>query len=178
MSEGWFDSNGPMGDVGAFMPSELRVDRADLAGHIRQLDGARNLIAVAGGPVAGRHSLVADLLAELNARAPGSAAVLDIEAVRLPQTRDDAPEAFDIAAFVDLLRSLKAATHDTPAPTGASAEEYTAQPRFVLIEGTHLLSNRPLWRDLFPLFDLTVRLTDRKAEPTESRAADLVVIGA
>lgn len=31
------DSDGPMGDYGAFMESELQVPRADLASHIRQL---------------------------------------------------------------------------------------------------------------------------------------------
>ena len=48
---GWLgDGDGPMGDHGAFMDSELQVPRADLAAHIRQLEGPRNLIALVGAP--------------------------------------------------------------------------------------------------------------------------------
>ena len=84
MAEFWLgDSNGPMGDVGAFMDSELRVDRADLAAHIRQLDGPRNLIAIAGAPGAGKSHLAAELAAALNAATPGSAAVLPMDGFHL-----------------------------------------------------------------------------------------------
>ena len=64
------DSNGPMGDVGAFMDSELRVDRADLAGHLLQLEAPRNLIAIVGAPGAGKSRLAGELAEALNAPGP------------------------------------------------------------------------------------------------------------
>lgn len=174
------NSDGPMGDVGAFMASELRADRADLAGHLRQLDGARSLIAIAGAPGAGKSRLAAELAAELNARAPGSAAVVAMDGFHLSNEvlaargllpRKGAPETFDVAALAAALAALK--TGDAVAVPGfdreadavvPAAETVPAAARFVLVEGNYLLLTRPDWRALYPLFDLTIRLSVPEAE--------------
>ncbi len=176
MAEFWLgDSNGPMGDVGAFMDSELRVDRADLAAHIRQLDGPRNLIAIAGAPGAGKSHLAAELAAALNAATPGSAAVLPMDGFHLSndvletrglRARKGAPETFDVAALSATLSQARAPGADLRAPGFDRATDQVipdairipATARYVLVEGNYLLLTRPGWRDLFPLFDLTVRL--------------------
>lgn len=176
MREYWLgDSNGPMGDVGAFMSSELRVDRADLAAHIRQLDGARNLIAIAGAPAAGKSTLATEIAAALNGVAAGSAAVVtmdgfhrsnaELDAMGL-RHRKGAPETFDADGFVRLVRGLRAGT-DQSAPTFDRAADHVindgetipSSVRYVLIEGTYVLLNRPVWSDLFPMFDLSIRIS-------------------
>jgi len=176
MAEFWLgDSDGPMGDVGAFMASELRVDRADLAGHIRQLDGARNLIAITGAPGSGKSHLAAELAAALNAAAPGSAAVMAMDGFHQPndwldardlRARKGAPETFDVAALAECLAQLRAGSTDVAVPgfdraadaVVPAAETIPQSTRFVLIEGNYLLLARPGWIDLAPLFDLTIRL--------------------
>lgn len=169
------NSDGPMGDVGAFMASELRADRADLAGHIRQLDGPRSLIAIAGAPGSGKSTIANEVAAELNAHTPGSAAVVAMDGFHMSnaeldrlglRARKGAPETFDTAGLAALLARLRRPGGETPVPifdraadavvpAGASV---AAGVRFVLVEGNYLLLNRPGWRDLYPLFDLSIRL--------------------
>ncbi len=169
------DSDGPMGDVGAFMASELRVDRADLAAYIRQIEAPRALIAVVGAPASGKSHLAAELAAELNAHAPGSAVVVAMDGFHLPNRvlaergllpRKGAPETFDIEGLSRSLGAIRApgTAHlvpvfdraaDEPDPEGAAIP---ATARHLIVEGNYLLLTRPGWRDLFPLFDLTIRL--------------------
>ena len=176
MAEFWLgDSDGPMGDVGAFMASELRVDRADLAGHIRQLEAPRNLIAIVGAPASGKSHLAAELATALNAAEAGSAAVLAMDGFHRPNDwlaaqglsgRKGAPESFDLAALAACLAQVKAAQGDVSVPEFDRQADVVvpagavipAATRFVLIEGNYLLLTRPGWIDLAPLFDLTIRL--------------------
>lgn len=175
-SEVWLgDSDGPMGDVGAFMSSELRVDRADLPGHIRQLDGSRNIIAIVGAPGSGKSRLARELASALNDREPRSAAVLAMDGFHLDnatldarglRARKGAPETFDVTGLHAQILALKHAEHDLPVPVFdraadaviPAAEIIPGRARFVLVEGNYLLLNHPGWRDLFPIFDLSVRL--------------------
>ena len=176
MAEIWLgDSNGPMGDVGAFMDSELRVDRADLPGHIRQIEGDRELIALTGAPALGKSHLAEELAATL-----GSAAVvpmdgfhrsndwLDAQGLR---ARKGAPETFDIEGLTAALQALRAGNQDLALPGFDRAADRVvpgavavpARARVVLIEGNYLLLTRPGWRDLAPLFDLTIRIATPEA---------------
>jgi len=182
MSEFWLgDSNGPMGDVGAFMASELRVDRADLAGHIRQLEAPRNLIALVGAPASGKSHLATELEAALNQAAPGSAAVLPMDGFHRDNdwleaqgllARKGAPETFDLEALAECLSSVKSAQDDLAVPSFDRRADAVvpagltipASARYVLVEGNYLLLSRPGWRDLFPLFDLTIHVCVAEAE--------------
>lgn len=182
MAEFWLgDSNGPMGDVGAFMASELRVDRADLAGHIRQLEGTRVLVAIVGAPGAGKSRLARELAEALNAKAPGSAAILPMDGfhrdndwldARGLRSVKGAPETFDVEGFSACLAALKAAQTDTPVPTFnrdidavvPSGDTLPASARYILVEGNYLLLTRPPWRDLIVHFDLSIRLAVPEAE--------------
>lgn len=187
MAEFWLgDSNGPMGDVGAFMASELRVDRADLAGHIRQLDGTRNLIAIVGAPGSGKSHLAAELAAQLDAAEPGTAAVLAMDGFHQPndwldaqglRARKGAPETFDLAALAACLAALRAGNGPVAVPgfdrvadaVVPDAAVIPAAVRYVIVEGNYLLLARPGWIELAALFDVTIRL----AVPEEALRARL-----
>ncbi|PTV94785.1 hypothetical protein C8J27_10653 [Rhodobacter aestuarii] len=166
MAEFWLgDSNGPMGDVGAFMASELRVDRADLPGHIRQLGEARVLVAVTGAPGAGEVQLAREIAEALNSKRPESAALLPLEGFA------DDDGALESAALCHYLAQMPA---EGPAP--APLPERT---QVVLVAGPQLLRTSAPLRDLYPLFDLTIRLVTPGTKPDpdgDLRAADLVVL--
>lgn len=182
MAEFWLgDSNGPMGDVGAFMGSELRVDRADLAGHIGQLGEERVLVALVGAPGSGKSHLAAELAAQLNARSPGRAAILPMDGFHRDNDWLDAqglravkghPDTFDVESLAACLAQVKAATEDCPVPSFDRAADAVvpagavipATAQVILVEGNYLLLTRPGWRDLAPLFDLSVRLAVPEAE--------------
>lgn len=182
MAEFWLgDSNGPMGDVGAFMESELRVDRADLASHIRQLEGGRVLVALVGAPGAGKSRLARELAEALNAKAPGSAAILPMDGFHRDNDWLDArglravkgaPETFDVEGFSACLAVVKTAQGDTPVPTFnrdldavvPGGDTIPAAARYILVEGNYLLLTRAPWRDLALHFDLSIRLAVPEAE--------------
>ena len=191
MSEFWLgDSNGPMGDVGAFMASELRVDRADLPAHIRQLGetgahggrvlGGRVLVALAGAQEASLAQLSAELVQALNAKTPGCAAALPQQMFRRVASdhAGNAPEDYDPETLLATVQHLSQTPADQPMPDIPAL----GRARVVLVTGPHLLLTRPVWRDLFPLFDLSIRLSasaQTGGQPLlrENRAADLVVLG-
>lgn len=173
---GWLgDSNGPMGDWGAFMSSELRLPRAELAGQIAAQPGRRVIVAIAGAPGAGKSRLAAELAGQLNAQAPGSAAVVALDGFHLDtatlaarglSARKGAPESFDTEGFSETLAALRTAAGRVCVPgfdraadrVIADATEVAANVRVVLIEGNYLLLTRAPWRDLFGLYDLSLRL--------------------
>ena len=87
------------------------------------------------------------------------------------RARKGAPQTFDTEGLATLLSQIKTAQTDTPVPVfdrdrdavieGASTVAATA--RFVLIEGNYLLLTRPGWRDLYPFFDLSIRIDTPEA---------------
>lgn len=87
--------------------------------------------------------------------------ILDAEGLR---TRKGAPETFDASGFLALIRRLKNADESVAIPvfdrsmdlSRASARMIEPHHRLLIIEGNYLLLNRPIWRDLYALFDFTV----------------------
>lgn len=129
----------------------------------------RRLVAVVGAPGSGKSTLAARLVAGL----PGAVLVpmdgfhldnrlLDRDGLR---TRKGAPETFDAAGFVALVRRLKTGEElvyplfDRDLDLAiAGAGRVTADTRLVVVEGNYLLLDRAPWRDLAGLWDLSVML--------------------
>jgi len=158
--------------------SELRAIVDDLAGIIKAHDNGhkRLLIALAGPPGAGK-STVAEALAEtLNQRiADRPAEVVPMDGFHYDnaildawgwRARKGAPETFDVSGFLSLLHRLKNEAGEIAVPVfdrtadlaRASARMVMGHQRLLIVEGNYLLLDRANWRDLFPLFDLTIFL--------------------
>ncbi|MBW7921898.1 MAG: nucleoside/nucleotide kinase family protein [Rubellimicrobium sp.] len=154
---------------------------------IHALLGGRNrlLVAVAGAPGAGKSTFAAELVRRLNAQKVESVivpmdgfhldnAVLDARGLR---RRKGAPETFDAAGFVHLVRRLTAGG-EVVAPifdrardiAVAGAQVVPASARVVVVEGNYLLFDEAPWRELAPLWDLSARI----AVPVEELRRRLV----
>ncbi|WP_376872701.1 nucleoside/nucleotide kinase family protein [Albirhodobacter sp. R86504] len=172
---GWVDPDGPMGDAGATMPGELRVPRADLASHIESLPGPRSITAIVGAPGSGKSRLANEIAQALNARRAGSAMVVpmdgfhfddDILTARGLRQTKGAPDTFDVAGLLALIKRLKSIEPETAIPvfdrqlelSRAGAAIVPATVRHILLEGNYLLLARDPWRQLAQEFDLSIRL--------------------
>jgi len=132
----------------------------------------RNVIAIAGPPTAGKSTLAATLLEHLGP----AGGVLGMDAFhyddailneRGDRERKGAPHTFDVAGYAAFLERVRSTTGtDIAVPvfdrtlelTRNAAEILPATATTVITEGNWLLLDRPRWRDLQPLFDLTVML--------------------
>jgi pantothenate kinase len=151
---------------------------ADLAQEITTRGAAadRFITAVAGPPGAGKSTLAAQIVAAIGHGArvvPMDGfhydnAVLDQLGLR---GRKGAPETFDAAGFLHLMQRLRAG-EDAAIPVfdrdmdlaRAGADLVTAADKYLIVEGNYLLLNDAPWRDLAPLFDLTVYIDVPEAE--------------
>jgi len=137
---------------------------------------ARFIVALAGPPASGKSTLAAGLAARLS---PGARvvpmdgfhyddAVLDARGLR---TRKGAPATFDAMGFLHLLRRLRD-EDEVAIPifdrsmelSRAGAEIIGPDDRILIVEGNYLLLDEDPWRQLTPLFDLTVFLDVPEAE--------------
>ena len=134
----------------------------------------RRIVAIAGSPGSGK-STTAEALKELiNARRPSCADILPMDGyhfddavlnARGHRPRKGAPHTFDLDGFRFMLERLRADDgYDIAVPVfdrsieiaRAGARIIGADARIILAEGNYLLLDEPGWRDLAPLFDLTV----------------------
>jgi len=135
--------------------------------------GQRHLVAVAGPPASGKSTFAAQLTDGL--RAAGHAAqVVPMDGFHLDNavlgprgllSRKGAPESFDAAGFLRLMRVLRGQTEvvyplfdRTRDLAIAGAGVVPADCRTVIVEGNYLLFDEDPWRDLYPLWSLTVYL--------------------
>ena len=133
-------------------------------------DKPRFLVAVAGPPGAGKSTIAETLTARIS----HPAAVVPMDGYHLDNgelvarnllPRKGAPETFDAAGFLHLVQQLKTPqavdyptfdrAADATVPGGGTV---SADTQVLVLEGNYLLLDAPVWRDLAPLFDLTVML--------------------
>ena len=138
----------------------------------------RTLCAIVGPPGSGKTTFADRLAADLNARAPGRAAVLQMDGFHYDdlylapaglRARKGAPDTFDVGGLRQTLARLRARDEDHVAVpvfdreleiARAGARLIPAEIPLVLVEGNYLLLDRAPWSSLHPLFDLTVRLDE------------------
>lgn len=137
------------------------------------IGGQRCLIAVAGAPASGKSVLAANLTHAVCATGRLARAIsmdgfhldnrlLDARGLR---SRKGAPETFDVAGFVALVKRLRAGG-DVVYPIFdrsrdiaiAGAAVIEANCTLAIIEGNYLLFNEDPWRELASLWDLSVWL--------------------
>ena len=151
---------------------------SDLAREIitRAASMDRFITAVAGPPGAGKSTLAQQIAAAVGIGArvvPMDGfhydnMVLDRLGLR---ARKGAPESFDALGFVHLMQRLRA-RGDAAIPvfdrdadlSRAGADLVTASDRYLIVEGNYLLLDEAPWRDLAPLFDLTIYIDVPEAE--------------
>ncbi len=145
------------------------LDPALVARARRLTESGRAIIGITGAPGAGKSTIAAALAA-----AVGESAVVvpmdgfhlhDDELVRLGRhDRKGAPDTFDVAGYVSLLRRLRPGSGETGvvyAPefvrdreeSVAGAIAVRPEHRLVVTEGNYLLHDAPGWSDVLPLLD-------------------------
>ncbi|WP_436399519.1 nucleoside/nucleotide kinase family protein [Roseobacter sp. S98] len=145
--------------------------------------GRRRLVALAGQPASGKTTL-ADCLATALNKEGCAAEVVPMDGFHLHNqilldrdclNRKGAPHTFDAAGFVSLISRL----HDEDEVfyalferdrdiSVACAGRVGPDCDTVIVEGNYLLFDAPVWRDLAPHWDLSVRL-DIAIETLEQR---------
>jgi pantothenate kinase len=134
----------------------------------------RIIVALAGPPGSGKSTLAEALVESLNADAPGSATVLPMDGFHYDdlyltpaglRPRKGAPDTFDVGGLRHMLLRLKARDEDHVAVpifdrqleiARAGARLIAKATPIIVVEGNYLLLRRAPWRDLSPLFDVTV----------------------
>jgi len=137
------------------------------------LPRGRHLIAVAGAPASGKSHFAERFVHELNTSGR-SAQVVPMDGFHLDnaildargdRTRKGAPHTFDLRGFARLLGDMRDGgavvyplfdrSRDIAV---AGAAELRSETDLVVVEGNYLLYDAPGWRDLAPLWSLSIRL--------------------
>lgn len=141
-------------------------------------DKDRYLVAIAGPPGAGKTTFSRQLK---HALPNESAAILQMDGFHYDNDvlnklsllpRKGAPETFDFAGFISILRRLRSAEAAVAVPVfdraldvaRAGARIIPATVKYILIEGNYLLLQEDPWSSLRGLFDYTVSLTVSREE--------------
>lgn len=131
--------------------------------------GRRRLIALVGPPASGKSTLAKALAAidPHNSVVPMDGFHLDNSLLELRGLlkRKGAPETFDVAGFLHLVQRLRTEdeviyplfNRSLDASINA-AGHIGPDTKTIIVEGNYLLLNQPIWQDLAPFWDLSVRL--------------------
>ncbi|MBB5575094.1 MULTISPECIES: nucleoside triphosphate hydrolase [Rhizobium] len=134
----------------------------------------RFLVAIAGPPGAGKSTLADNVAKALIAKGE-SAEVLPMDGFHMDNAvliekgllkRKGVPESFDVRAFLDIVKAVRAADQEVLVPVFdrsreiaiASARIVSPDHRFIVIEGNYLLFNQGKWAELEGMFDYSIML--------------------
>ncbi|WP_420859927.1 nucleoside/nucleotide kinase family protein [Marivivens marinus] len=151
-----------------------QINRLAEAVDAARIEGQRLLVAIVGAPASGKSTLSEELARRLNAQ-KHPAQVVPMDGFHLDNRvletrgllpRKGAPETFDAAGFVHMIRRLKAG-EEVAVPVFDRARDIAitgaviipADLEVVIIEGNYLLFNEAPWSDLAPLWDVTARIS-------------------
>ncbi|GAB4359580.1 MAG: nucleoside triphosphate hydrolase [Oricola sp.] len=141
---------------------------------IARAGAGRIVAAIAGAPGSGKSTLAANLVARIEAAAPGLAAILPMDGYHFDdmllekmgrRARKGAPDTFDVGGYRHMLQRLRDNLEDAIAVpvfdrdieiARAGARLIPQAARIIVTEGNYLLLRSPPWADLRPLFDLAV----------------------
>ncbi|GES42807.1 nucleoside triphosphate hydrolase [Rhizobium dioscoreae] len=154
----------------------MSVSLDDVAGEIIARAGNRKrfLVAIAGPPGAGKSTLADNVAKVLKAR-DESAEVLPMDGFHMDNAvliekgllkRKGVPDSFDVRAFLDIVKAVRAADQEVLVPVFdrsreiaiASARIVSADHRFIVIEGNYLLFSQGKWAELEGMFDYSIML--------------------
>lgn len=133
----------------------------------------RVAIGLAGGPGVGKSTIATELVAALNAKAPGIAAYVPMDGFHMRHAKLEAlgtvrdkgmPHTFEGEAFAAFLAGLKAATGPVKGPGYSRAIEDVVEDQFtvpaaaklLIAEGNYLLVANSPWWQVRPLLDFAV----------------------
>jgi pantothenate kinase len=159
---------------------------ADFDEHVPLMAGiaaspGRLLVAVAGPPGAGKSSFAQSLTQALNSAEKNSAAVIPMDGFHYDDAvleargllgRKGAPATFDFGDLRHMLVRLRASNEaEVAVPvfdrvleiSRAGALIIPVSARVIVVEGNYLLLNQEPWRDLRPLFDITVMVRESRS---------------
>lgn len=137
--------------------------------------GRRFLTGIAGPPGAGKSTLAAALVAELELLRPGRTALVPMDGFHFDNVvleprgwlpRKGAPHTFDAAGFAACLARIRAGSEDVAVPVfdraadlaRAGAAIVAANCEIVVVEGNYLLLDESPWTGARACLDLTVLL--------------------
>ena len=148
------------------------AELADLL--IARSNDSRLVAAVAGAPGSGKSTLAEKLVAEIETRRPGMAAILPMDGYHYDdvlldrmgrRARKGAPDTFDVGGYRHMLQRLRADNEAAVAVpvfdrdieiARAGSRLISHEARIIVTEGNYLLLRDPPWSELQPLFDVTV----------------------
>ena len=148
------------------------AELADLL--IARSNDSRLVAAVAGAPGSGKSTLAEKLVAEIETRRPGIAAILPMDGYHYDdvlldrmgrRARKGAPDTFDVGGYRHMLQRLRADNEAAVAVpvfdrdieiARAGSRLISREARIIVTEGNYLLLRDPPWSELQPLFDVTV----------------------
>lgn len=145
-------------------------------------DGARQLVAIAGPPGAGKSTFATWMVTALELAGREGVGLVPMDGFHLDdaileargwRSRKGAPHTFDVAGLKVALERLRAGgNHEVLVPvfdralelSRAGARAIGPECTLVVVEGNYLLLDEAPWNELAPLFDVTVMLKTPMAE--------------
>jgi pantothenate kinase len=141
--------------------------------HAKRSNTGQLVVAIAGAPGSGKSTVADEVARRLNQqKCPAIVVPMDgfhldnavLDNLGLTQKKG-APNTFDVSGFIRIIKSLREEGNayfprfDRSRDLSiAGALAVTTEQAVVIVEGNYLMYDAPMWRDLAPLWDVTVRI--------------------